>query len=223
MAFRFDEELKKGTERAIDYLVPKDGSEDERRQARKVVLELIERYGPVVDTYPTWHPFLATHDEHSFPARLPNEACGYECLDHNLYLAHAFITCPYSEADAEKVIESVRRLPAHNDVYIEAESIGTKLYSVNATAVLVTCQWNKRLEENNLIPRSIAVPLMLEKEMQSRHHAEVAETWDSMKPYFLGRPCGSRSSLFVSQETGQAMKTIWNAVINTGMFGPIRF
>ena len=43
-----------------------------------------------------------------------------------------------------------------------------------------------------------------------------------MRHYFLGSPHGSRSSLFVSQETGQAMKKIWEALIHTGMFGPIK-
>ena len=42
-----------------------------------------------------------------------------------------------------------------------------------------------------------------------------------MRGYFLGKPNGSRSSLFVNQETGQKMKKIWEALINTGMFGPI--
>lgn len=52
--------------------------------------------------------------------------------------------------------------------------------------------------------------------------AEVAETWERMRPHFLGMPCGKRSSLFVNQETGQAMKKIWEALIYSGMYGPIR-
>lgn len=43
-----------------------------------------------------------------------------------------------------------------------------------------------------------------------------------MRPYFLGTPNGSRSSLFVTQETGQVLKTLWNTIINTGMYGNIR-
>ena len=50
----------------------------------------------------------------------------------------------------------------------------------------------------------------------------MAETWRTMSPYFLGRPHGGRSSLFVNQETGQAMKTVWTALINSGVFGPIK-
>jgi len=72
------------------------------------------------------------------------------------------------------------------------------------------------------IPLSIAMPLILEKEIPAWQWAAVAETWESMRPYFLGRPHGSRSSLFISQETGQGIKQIWNSLINTGMFGPIK-
>ena len=50
----------------------------------------------------------------------------------------------------------------------------------------------------------------------------LAEDREPMLPYFLGRPHGRRSSLFVNQGTGQAMKKVWNALINTGMFGPIK-
>ena len=35
-------------------------------------------------------------------------------------------------------------------------------------------------------------------------------------------PHGSRSSLFVTQETGLTMKKVWIMLINTGMFGPIK-
>ena len=73
-----------------------------------------------------------------------------------------------------------------------------------------------------MIPLSIAMPLLLEKELPMWKWADVAETWETMRPYFLGNPHGARSSLFVSQETGQAMKKVWNALINTGMFGPIK-
>lgn len=69
---------------------------------------------------------------------------------------------------------------------------------------------------------SVAMPLLLEKELPCWRSAEVAETWETMRTYFLGRPHGSRSSLFVSQATGQAMKKIWDSLIHTGMFGPIR-
>lgn len=72
------------------------------------------------------------------------------------------------------------------------------------------------------IPTSLAVPLLLEIEVPNWRNAEVAETWETMRRYILGQPCGSRSSLFVNQETGQTLKSLWNSLIYTGMFGPIQ-
>ena len=72
------------------------------------------------------------------------------------------------------------------------------------------------------IPLSIAIPLILEHEVPGWRQSSLAETWESMRELLLGRPHGARSSLFVNQETGQAIKKIWNSLIYTGMFGPIK-
>ncbi|RWB97233.1 MAG: hypothetical protein EOQ56_22830 [Mesorhizobium sp.] len=47
-----------------------------------------------------------------------------------------------------------------------------------------------------------------------------AENWETMRPYLLGAPRGSRSSLFVNQETALAMKKICMSMAESGMFGP---
>jgi len=44
-----------------------------------------------------------------------------------------------------------------------------------------------------------------------------------MRPYILGDPHGSRSSLFVSQDTALAMKKIYLAMIESGMYGPVSY
>ncbi|EEE37095.1 hypothetical protein RKLH11_931 [Rhodobacteraceae bacterium KLH11] len=38
----------------------------------------------------------------------------------------------------------------------------------------------------------------------------------------LGEPHGSRSSLFVDQETALAMKKAYMAMVESGMFGPLK-
>jgi hypothetical protein len=43
-----------------------------------------------------------------------------------------------------------------------------------------------------------------------------------MRPYLLGEPHGSRSSLFVGQDTALAMKKIYLAMCESGMFGPVK-
>jgi hypothetical protein len=221
MAFRADEAARIGFEEAVGYLVPRPREADasQRARSKEALLDILDELGPVVDAYPTWHPLVCHHDERD-PVTTPNNRSGYKGLDHSRFFVHGFITCPYG--DGQDVIDSVNRFPYHPAATITAERLDVQLYHPNATPILVKCEWSKPLEMNGMIPLSIAMPLILEKEIPCWRWAEVAETWETMRPYFLGRPHGSRSSLFVSQETGQAIKKIWNDIIYTGMFGPIK-
>jgi hypothetical protein len=185
-----------------------------------VLQTIIDSVGPVVDAYPTWHPLLVGSQDSRFPATTPSNRCGYEGLDHTRYFAHGFITCPYS--DGQEVIDSVDRLPRHPVANITAERVDAQLYNPQVTPILVRCNWERPLDNDGMVPLAIALPLILEKEVPFWRTAEVAETWETMRPYFLGRPHGMRSSLFVSEKTGQALKKIWNDIIYTGMFGPIK-
>ena len=124
--------------------------------------------------------------------------------------------------DGQLVTDSVENLPQNHAAYIEASCLDAKLYASGATPILVYCDWKKPLTPDGMVRQSLAIPLMLEKELPNWKWASCAETWETMRPYFLGCPHGSRSSLFVDQNTGQAMKSIWNKLINTGMYGPIQ-
>lgn len=224
MAFRADEAARIGYEEVEAYLVPRprDADAAERARSKEALENIFYELGPVVDTYPTWHPLVFNHDSRS-PTTTPGPQSGYYGLDHTRFFRNGFITCPYAgTGKAEKVIESVKALPSHPVATITAELMDVQLYNPQAAPVLVKCEWHKSLDEDGMIPLSIAMPLILEKEVPAWHWAEVAETWETMRPYFLGRPHGSRSSLFVSQETGQAIKKIWTSLIFTGMFGPIK-
>ncbi|WP_260490254.1 hypothetical protein [Pseudomonas aeruginosa] len=189
----------------------------ERRHAKETLWDIVHELGPVVDAYPTWHP-LVSNNRNRLPVTRPSRECGYEGLDHTKFFAHGFITCPYN--DGQAVIDSVKKLPRTGVAHISAERLDVKFYHPGTTAILVRCDWGRDLP-NNMIPVSLAMPLLLERELQFWQVAEVAETWETMRGYFLGKPNGSRSSLFVNQDTGQKMKKIWEALINTGMFGPI--
>lgn len=222
MAFRANEARNYGEERALNYLVSRHIESTERGRSRNKVLEIIDEYGPVIDSYPCWHPLVSSHDRHN-PVTTPGEICGYKELDHTVYMAKGFITCPYN--DGQKVIDAVEDLPFYlldHVAIIEAERLDVQLYHSMTTPILVSCQWNRRLSMDGMIPKSLAVPLILEREIPCWTWADCAETWETMRPFFLGCPHGKRSSLFISQETGQVIKKIWNALINTGMFGPIR-
>lgn len=133
---------------------------------------------------------------------------------------NGFLTCLYGEGEA--VFDSVAALPDHPVAHITARRLDVTLYSKSTAPILVKCVWDKLLENGHTVPRSLVIPLLLEHELKFWREAEVAETWESMRSEFLGKPCGKRSSLFVTQEMGQTIKKIWESLIYTGMFGSIK-
>lgn len=220
MAFRADEARNGGYERARAYLLSRNIPPSERTRSESLFHDVIDACGPVVDSYPHWHPLVAAHPDPGSPATTPGPACGYEGLDHTVHFAHGFLTCPYH--DGQDVIDAVDQLPGHPLATVVAERLDAQFYNSGTSPILVRCQWDPTLPPDGMIPKSWAVPLILEREVPCWLSAQVAETWDTMRPYLLGCPHGSRSSLFVDQETGQVIKNVWNTLIHTGMFGPIR-
>ncbi|MEN4984035.1 hypothetical protein [Acinetobacter modestus] len=220
MAFRADEASKDGLVSAEKYLLSRltGLSSNELVRSREKLLDLFHELGPVIYTYPTWHP-LVSDKRASYESLTPSKECGYVGLDHTVFFANGFITCPYG--DGQEVIDSVFKLKPNEIADITAERLDVKFYSSSATPILVKCLWQKTLSSDGTIPSSIAIPLLLENELPNWRTAQVGETWENMSSNFLGSPHGKRSSLFINQETGQTMKKIWESLINTGMFGPI--
>lgn len=218
MAFRADEAAERGYAETKNYLIPRGLTAAQREQAERVFHEVVSKCGPPIDAYPCWHPLVSQHNRRH-PETYPNDRCGYEGLDHTRYFAHGFVTCPYG--DGQKVIDSASKIDCGEIAYITAEALDVTFYNSSTTAILVRCDWSRDLEPNHMIPKALAVPLMLEYELPAWRWAQVAETWENMRPYLLGRPHGSRSSLFVSQDTALAMKKVYVAMIESGMYGPI--
>jgi len=175
--------------------------------------------GPAIERYPLWHPLVSNYGSND-PAMVPGTHCGYRALDHTVHFVNGFITCPYG--DGKDVVESVQEIESDEITHISTERLDVKFYHPDATPILVKCQWGRPLLSDSTIPLSIALPLLLEKEVPTWRSAQVAEPWELMRPYILGSPHGSRSSLFVNQATGQGLKNVWNSLVNSGMFGPIR-
>jgi len=219
MAFRADESARNGFEAVKNYLIARGIEADERERSENKLFDIENKYGPVIDSYPSWHPLVSHHDNRC-PATTPSDQCGYQGLDHTRYFLNAFITCPYD--DGQKVIDSVEALPHSSIAKIKTERLDVQFYQSHANPILVYCDWKKPIAPNGMIPASLAIPLMLQKELSCWELAELGETWETMRPYFLGSPHGSRSSLFLNQETALTMKKIWHLLINTGMFGPIK-
>jgi len=197
------------------YLAPED-----QCSGRAFLDNLIAQHGPVVSDYPHWHPLVVAGEiDRSCPRTRPNnQRCGFRGLDHTRFLRSAIITCPYYE---QEVFDSIDELEPPPCVRIRAESIDVPLYHPKAKPILITCDWADSMVDDGTIPASLAVPLLLEIEVPCWRESQVAETWETMRSYILGQPCGRRSSTFVNQETGQTLKSLWQTLINTGMFGPV--
>lgn len=223
MAFRADEQASVGRASAIEYLITRNIPPADRKRSLIVLDELLQEYGPVVQYYPYWHPLMTANGSKrglgKYPQTSPNDESGYHGLDHTVHLQNGFITCPYS--GAERIIESIRKLQEHKDAAISAEMVDVPFYMPNATPVLVKCKWHHDMESDGTIPKRVAVGLMLEQEVPCWRWAQVAESWENMRHYILGSPRGSKSSLFVNQETGNALKLVYTMLIKTGIFGPI--
>lgn len=220
MAFRADEVRGNGYEKAKNYLVSQSISIDERPRSLKELSDIITKFGPVIDYYPRWHPLVSHGPNDGFPRTQPNQDTGYYGLDHTVYFTNAFLTCPYG-CRSQEVIDAVNELPTNPDAHISAELLDVQFYHPNSMPILVKCDWLTPLPSDNMIPKELAVPLLIERELPNWRSAEVGETWKTMSSGFLGCPHGALSSLFVNQETGQAMKNTWSTLINSGMFGPI--
>ncbi|MFC7047974.1 hypothetical protein [Emcibacter nanhaiensis] len=222
MIFRADEEQSRGYARAERYLIPMDFTEEQRERSLAELQRIVERCGPVVESYPSWHPLVAQNQDQRSPIVFPEERGGYAGLDHTILFVNGFVTCPYD--DGQRVVDSVEAFNTGFDeiATIKTEILKVPFYADRTTPILVYCDWHRPLLQDRTIPKSLAIPLMLEQEVPCWRTAELAETWETMRPYFLGAPHGSRSSLFLNQETGQALKNVWNALIKTEMFGPVK-
>jgi hypothetical protein len=218
MAFRADEAAATAFQRAKAYLIGTTVPQEDRRRCEDALLNIVDMCGPAVDGYPAWHPLVSNHDSRN-PEFFPTDRCGYNGLDHTIIFAHGFVTCPYGKT--EEILSSVANL-SHHCADITAEELDVPFYNTGATAVLVRCHWHSALSLGHYVPKRLAVPLMLEMEVPTWRWSELAERWETMRPYLLGTPHGSRSSLFVDQDTAMAMKKIHNAMNESGMFGPLQ-
>ena len=248
MAFRADEAAETGFQNAVNYLsiaVPEN-----RPRVEKLVRGWVERFGPVVEGYPSWHPFMARVDRQN-----PSTSVGPQShpgVDHTICFVNAFVTCPYGDggSGAKKVMDGVFDLPEYgqgtqrrltdlamkNDLpfpswgaTVVARQLDETLYNTGTEPVLVFCDWGfardgwegrEDPDSWEPIPRRVAIPMMLEHELPCRHWARVPESWKTMRSYLLGYPHGAVSSLFVERETGVAMRRMWRELMNSGAFGP---
>jgi hypothetical protein len=184
---------------------------------RRLLAELAGELGNATDSYPDWHPILTA------PKKKDSEHVGtlsqlevYKGLDHTIEFVRGFITCPYSEEVAEDLVKEVNLVEG-----LCAFRPQDRLYADSAYPVVVTAV-DVKLEADGTIRSRDALAWFTLQSAKEARAAQVAETWWNIRSYILGSPHGSRSSLFVNQNTGLHMRKILEALNSSGMFGPIK-
>jgi hypothetical protein len=199
---------------AIRYLT-KELKDPEAGQ--RVLADLFDELGNAVADYPDWHPIL-TAPPHSKTEHIYGltQLKTYNGIDHTVKFVRGFITCPYSDDRADKLVEAVNRVPGLN-----ARRLREPLYADNAYPVVVIAN-EVELEADGTIWNRDALAWFVQQTVKAAKDAQVAETWWNVRSLILGSPHGSRSSLFVNQHTGVHMRKILEALNNSGIFGPTK-
>jgi len=187
-----------------------------REAGRPLVQQLIEALGNAVDVYPDWHPILTAPPrgvgEHISDV---GQLDAYSGADHTKEFVRGFVTCPYSPERADKIVAAVEKIPS-----LHARRLEAPLYADSAHPVVVVAM-NVELEADGTIRSRDAIAWFVQRLAASAASAQVAETWWNIRSLLLGKPHGSRSSLFVNQHAGLHMRKILEAMNASGMFGPV--
>lgn len=214
MEFRAPSVATELNAKAVKYLTE---SLADPKTGQRVLERVMQELGNAVDGYPDWHPILTKPDCGSTQhVAYLSQVETYEGIDHTIEFVRGFITCPYSEDVADKLVG------AANNVYsLHAYRLDSPLYSDSAYPVVVEAS-DVVLEADGTIRSRDALTWFAQKTVQEASDAQVAETWWNIRRFILGSPHGSRSSLFVNQHAGAHMRKILEALNNSGMFGPIK-
>jgi hypothetical protein len=155
MAYRQDEQSQEYYR--IAYRKMTEGLPPELQEAAGAQVARITRhFGPVVDAYPVWHPFITAAQQLSpFPAsyidQCPSQQNGYYEIDHPVFFRDAVLAVVY-DYGLEDYLSALQKLVArHNDslntmfadlTVLVGEELGPPLYNEKGTPVLLCCTWD---------------------------------------------------------------------------------
>lgn len=213
MEFRSPTVAAQQNAKAVTYLTK---NLSDPQAGRSQVEQLFEELGNAIDFYPDWHPIL-TAPPRKGSEHISNlsELKAYAGIDHTIEFVRGFVTCPYSEDRADRLVASVQQVPG-----LYSRRLEQPLYSDSAYPVVVVAI-DVELEADGTIRSRDALAWFAQQTAAAADGAQVAETWWNIRSNILGGPHGSRSSLFVNQHTGVHMRKILEAMNASGMFGPI--
>ena len=78
MPFRANDARHAGYESARRYLVSRNLEQTDRARSGRVFDDLVDRLGPVIESYPHWHPLVAAQSDPQVPVTTPSGRCGYQ-------------------------------------------------------------------------------------------------------------------------------------------------
>lgn len=213
MEFRSPAVATQQNAKAVAYLTK---SLTDREAGRLQVESLIKELGNAVDTYPDWHPLLTAPPRREKHIYSLSQLETYSDLDHTIEFVRGFVSCPYTEERADRIVNAVTAVAG-----LHAYRLDTPLYHDQAHPVVVEAT-NVEIDAEGTIRGRDALAWFVHQTAIEATTAEVAETWWNIRSNILGSPHGSRSSLFVDQHTGGHMRKILEALNHSGMFGPIK-
>ncbi|ELP5901896.1 hypothetical protein QTV49_003897 [Vibrio vulnificus] len=208
--YNYSEAIKAVSTNSLSYLTEGLTNQEDGRIAFEKILEHL---GQPVEGYPDWHPILTIPQRPYQVSSSLRSISAYEGIDHTVSFVKGFVTCPYNEGSANKLVARVNELDG-----LLAYRLDVSLYSNHAYPVVVEATDIELNDDGTVFGRDALIWCTQElvKDAQS---SQVAETWDSLRGNLLGRPNISCSSLFVGENTGRGMKNILEAMNGSGMFG----
>lgn len=204
---------------AVSYLIDNLGKA--KSHPREKLLDLFEAYGGPIATYPTWHPL--GHDN-VLGLEGSIRSAGF---DHTVFLREAIITCPYQDTGKKLLAfvgDGIDVSIGKDDCVVFAKELDFKLYSTDATPILLTYHVDGK-EVNNkcsywmrvYFDRQVMMRRMVLKEISDYQGAEVAEPWGRMKDYLLGKPNDGSASGHVIEGDGDNIRYLYEAMIRAGV------
>lgn len=228
MPFRSNESAEAGLTRAIQYLARssmRDMSKTEMENAEEYLRNVVHEIGPVVDSYPNWHPFVRhfCSSLHDYLHNIPRNDQGFQGLDHTIFFSHGLITCPYVEDSVNKLFQSVDLMNKKFDLSLECSRIDVNLYNKQVFPVLIKSDKCYELETDLTIKKTSAVKMFCQLLVDTIGCSYSTFDWKDFSPCILGTPSGGRSSLFVNEETGQTLKSIFTLLVKQKVFSESYF
>jgi hypothetical protein len=184
---------------------------------KRLLADVQKSLGNATNRFPDWHPILTAPKEpstkHVFSLQ---QLSAYHGIDHTVKFVRGFVTCPYDEDSADRLVKSVNDISGLKSYRLEGPLYANSAYPVVVEALEVI------LEADGTIQGRDAIRWFLALSALEAEYASVAEMWWNVRLNMLGGPHGSRSSLFVNQHTGVHLRKILEALNESGVFGPLK-